>query len=159
MNSCHQIVSPSQLLFWHCSVKNWKSSPKRNVDFACGHTEAEQTRLNHTIHRDQSNAGFLSSWTCTWLHSKPRTVSLHWRQQPHCSNLPWIRVHKFYLNALKFLLSCVLDIFRDGVRNDFLQFTQMCHIQQKCCSLYCMSKVLLVKLKTLHPEYFLSDHL
>jgi hypothetical protein len=50
-----------------------------------------------------------------------------------------------------------LCMFKEGAGSGFHQFANACHMKQRCFLLYI--EVLLVKLKALHPECFLSGHL
>jgi len=50
-----------------------------------------------------------------------------------------------------------LCMFKEGAGSGFCQSAIACHMKQRCFSLHI--EVLLVKLKALHPECFLSGHL
>jgi len=50
-----------------------------------------------------------------------------------------------------------LCMFKEGAGSGFRQSANACHMKPRCFSLY--TEVLLVKLKALHPECFLSGHL
>ena len=61
-------------------------------------------------------------------------------------------------------MALLLCMFKEGAGSGFCQFANACHMKQRCIretkvffSLYI--EVLLVKLKALHPECFVSGHL
>ena len=72
----------------------------------------------------------------------------------HHSSLPQLKVCALWFTEVNITL--LLSIFKYSAGNGLFQITAKHHTQETCLQYI---EVLLVKLKALHSEYFLSDHL